>query len=607
MSYRFRQGDVIAFANAHGYETHEKGNELFFKYCPYCQGGGHDKETFSVNLETGAFKCFRASCNKHGHFVELARDFGYPLEQDGVKRKYRRLKQVSIETKDEAVSYMKSRGIGEEVTKRYKLTVQNEKPNILVFPFFDENGVMVSAKYRKTDFVKGVDKSKEWFEKETKPILFGMMQCKDFKRLIITEGQIDSLTVAECGFDNAVSVPTGAKGLTWINNCYDWVSQFEEIVVFGDCEKNKITLADDIVSRFPLKIIKVVRQADYLGEKDANDILRKYGRDAVRCCIENAEIKPVRAVKPLASVKKADLSGMERIKTGIYDIDKTIGGMYLGQLILITGKRGEGKSTLASQIFANAIDQGYSAFAYSGELPDYHFKNWLDLQISGSHNIQERQNEYGETDYWLSDKTVEIINDWYAEKAYIFDNNVMLDELAVDGRKNESGEEITLLGAMQQAVCRYGIKFVLLDNLMTALDVEPTSDLYRAQSEFVKKVKSIAVRLNIVVVLIAHPKKEQDGKELDNDSVSGSSDITNAVDVVMTYSGNNGEDKETYQSLIGITKNRLTGRKLLKDNRVKVRYSEKSKRIVCDNDNPNKIYGCFKNNTRSADICEPPF
>ena len=160
---------------------------------------------------------------------------------------------------------------------------------------------------------------------------------------------------------------------------------------------------------------------------------------------------------------------------------------------------------------------------------------------------------------------------------------------------------------MQQAVCRYGIKFVLLDNLMTALDVEPTSDLYRAQSEFVKKVKSIAVRLNIVVILIAHPKKEQDGKELDNDSVSGSSDITNAVDVVMTYSGNNGEDKETYQSLIGITKNRLTGRKLLKDNRVKVRYSEKSKRIICDNDDKNKVYGCFKSIEQPADICEPPF
>lgn len=79
---------------------------------------------------------------------------------------------------------------------------------------------------------------------------------------------------------------------------------------------------------------------------------------------------------------------MEHIKTGIYDVDKAIGGMYLGQVILITGKRGEGKSTLASQIFANAIDQGYSVFAYSGELPDYHFKNWIDLQIAGSQNIE---------------------------------------------------------------------------------------------------------------------------------------------------------------------------------------------------------------------------
>ena len=262
MSYEFRSGDVIAFANAFGHETVEKGNELFFKFCPYCNGGGHDKETFSVNLETGAFKCFRASCNKTGHFVEMARDFDYPIENGSAKRKYRRLQQVKIETRNEAVEYMKSRGISEEISKRYRLTVQKNNSKILVFPFFDENGVMVSAKYRKMDFVKSRDKNKEWFEADTMPILFGMMQCKDFKRLIITEGQIDSLTVAECGFDNSVSVPNGATGFTWISNCYDWLDRFDEIVIFGDCEKNKITLVDDIVSRFPLKKIKVVRRSE---------------------------------------------------------------------------------------------------------------------------------------------------------------------------------------------------------------------------------------------------------------------------------------------------------------------------------------------------------
>ena len=62
-------------------------------------------------------------------------------------------------------------------------------------------------------FRKGIDKNKEWSEAETMPILFGIKQCKDFDRLIITEGQIDSLSVAECGFNNAVSVPTGQQAL----------------------------------------------------------------------------------------------------------------------------------------------------------------------------------------------------------------------------------------------------------------------------------------------------------------------------------------------------------------------------------------------------------
>ncbi len=57
-----------------------KGKELFFRYCPYCNGDGHDRDTFSVNLENGTFHCFRSSCGKSGHFVEMARDFGYTLD-----------------------------------------------------------------------------------------------------------------------------------------------------------------------------------------------------------------------------------------------------------------------------------------------------------------------------------------------------------------------------------------------------------------------------------------------------------------------------------------------------------------------------------------------
>ena len=52
----------------------------FSRNVPYCDGGSSkDKDTFSINLETGAYSCFRSSCGAKGHFVEMARDFNFPF------------------------------------------------------------------------------------------------------------------------------------------------------------------------------------------------------------------------------------------------------------------------------------------------------------------------------------------------------------------------------------------------------------------------------------------------------------------------------------------------------------------------------------------------
>ena len=81
MSYEWKTSDIFDFAHAIGADVRQKGNELFFRQCPRCHGGqGRDRDTFSINLDTGAFKCFRASCDYHGHFIELLRDFGFPLD-----------------------------------------------------------------------------------------------------------------------------------------------------------------------------------------------------------------------------------------------------------------------------------------------------------------------------------------------------------------------------------------------------------------------------------------------------------------------------------------------------------------------------------------------
>ena len=231
---------------------------------------------------------------------------------------------------------MESRGISEEVAKEYEITVQTDKPNILVFPFYDEKGILQFVKYRKTDYDKEKDKNKEWCEANCKPILFGMKQCKDFSRLVITEGQVDSLSVATAGISNAVSVPTGAKGFTWVPYCWNWINQFEEIVVFGDFEKGHITLLDELSRRLKITV-KHVREEDYKDCKDANEILKKCGKEQVRVCVENAVIVPMKQLIQLSDVQDVDIFKIPKLRTGIKQVDRLLyGGLPLGGVVLIS-------------------------------------------------------------------------------------------------------------------------------------------------------------------------------------------------------------------------------------------------------------------------------
>lgn len=592
MGYEFQERDLLGLASKLGADTKRKGDELFFKWCPYCHGDGHDKDTFSVNLTTGLYKCFRSGCDRHGHFVQLARDFGYPLDMGDTPRKYRELPQRPLKVKEQAVRYLEGRGISRGVTERYHISTRKDNENVLVFPFCDENHTLRFVKYRKTDFDKERDKNKEWCEKDTMPILFGMDQCQDFSRLVITEGQIDSLSLEEAGVPNAVSVPNGARGFTWIENCWDWVSKFPEVVVFGDCERGKITLVDELSRRLRCKL-RVVRQEDYLGEKDANAILQRYGPEALRQAVHNAQVLPVNHVVRLADVESVDLNDLERIRTGFSNLDRVVDGFFMGQLVLLTGKRGEGKSTLMGQLMAEALNQGYKVLAYSGELPGYQFKRWLDFQLAGPQNVLTTYNVYSDPRYSLGEDTVQRLNRWYYDNAFLYDNN------SLNGDEYES-----LLETIEKTIQRYGVKLVCVDNLMTAIDVASADNQYVQQSQFVRSLKQIAVRYNVVVLLVAHPKKT-DGKVTDNDAVSGSSDITNRADIVLSYVKNS--EGEAPGGKVFVMKNRMTGKLALGDGAVAMEYEPSSKRIYQAGSSPSYKYDWERTPSEFGSADDLPF
>lgn len=590
--YEFKPSDAYDFARHVGILCKERGDELFFKTCPYCKPRATrgNVNTFSINLKTGQHKCLRASCGVSGNMITLARDFDFSLgteidEYYAPKKKYRELPQPKepVIPKPEALQYLESRGISEEVAKRYEITVQTKNPNILVFPFYDEVGKLKFVKYRKTDFDKTKDANKEWCESKTKPILFGMKQCDtSFKRLVIVEGQMDCLAVATAGINNVVSVPTGAKGFTWVPYCWNWLCKWEEIIVFGDYEKGSISLLDELSKRLKTKI-KHVREEAYLDCKDANEILLKYGKEQVIKCVENAIPIPVENVIDLADVKDVDPYSLEKIPTRIQEVDKLLcGGLIFGCVNLITGKSGKGKSTLASQILGNAIDCGYNAFAYSGELPNFLFKSAIDFQSAGPQNvIEENRGEYVRR--YVRKSAKEEIEEWYRGKCMLYDRTMVNDE------------DTDLLKTIEQMIISQNVRVILIDNLMTMISqTNVKGSKLDSQSNISHKLEDIARFYNVCIILVAHKRKDSgiDDEDMD-DSIRGDSDIVNSAGVIIHYNVNKDEvDMDEFPRIIAVTKNRVFGR--TNYNGWKVKFDEKSKRIYGNNDDPDYLLGWNK-------------
>ena len=595
--YVFKEDDAIEFARKIGAYVTRKGEELSFKYCPYCKGGKgkRDRETFAINLKTGAFNCKRAGCGVTGNMLTIAKDFDFSLGKEideyySPRKKYREFKSRDkpIQPKDAAIEYMKSRGISEEITRKYEITVTNSDENVLVFPFYDETNHMRFVKYRRIDHEKGKG-SKEWCERDCKPILFGMKQCDtESKTLICCEGQIDQLSVAECGYLNSVSVPLGKHGFTWVSYCWDWIQQFDEIIVFGDYENGEITLLDEIYKRFGQKV-KHVREEDYQDCKDANEILLKYGKDQIVKCIENAVSVPINRIIELADVEDVNIYEIEKFPTGIRELDKLLcGGLPFGGLHILTAKAGSGKSTFANQILARARFSGYKCMVYSGELPKTIFKDWFSYQIAGRSHVIEYQNpDYGFQGYTVSKANKKLISDWYRGYIYFYDSETVDDE---------GDEPQGLVKLVEDVIRQYGVRVILLDNLMTAMFMDEYAGENEnvRQTKFINKLRIMAIKYNVVILLIAHMRKNNFSQG-GNDEVAGSSNITNLATITFSYERD--ADLPDDKRKIRLMKNRLFGKINMEG--IPVSYDEKSRRIFGAGDNVDFNYGFDVDNSNN--------
>lgn len=573
--------NVYDFARRYLYPYRIKGSEIKAQYCPFCRGGEHrDKQSFSLNIENKTFNCKRGSCGKSGTFKQLCEEFGEVadvennrFEQFKREKKYEKPKTKTTDLTKSAYEYLQLRKISRETIDKTGV-LSDEKGNI-VFRFLDEKGEYVFTKFRPSQKVeKGQMKS--WREANTKPILYLMNLCKPDLPLCLCEGEIDCLSLYESGIENAVSVPSGCEDMEWIETCWNWLEKFKKIVLFGDNDDPGREMTQKLVKRLGAYRCWTIPSESYKNCKDVNEILYRYGKDAIREAIAAAQAVPIAGLLNLADIKPLDIKNMPKALSGISVLDSAIGGFLLGELSIWTGKRGNGKSTLLGQILLESINQGIPVAAYSGELPAAHFQYWINLQAAGEGYIKNYHDPMrGKDIYYLEQSVLEKIKAWYDGKFFLYDNTV-------DG----SPEETSILKVFEYAVRRYDCKVFLVDNLMTArTDSLTERDFYHQQSKFVGELVSFAKSFGVHIHLVAHPKKTP-GK-LENDDVSGSGDVTNRADNVFSLERVAPEKGKPYDTVLKTLKNRFFG----SNKEVGLKYSKISRRLYLPNDGENKMFG----------------
>lgn len=574
----------------------ERGEELIAQKCPFCHGGGHnDKYTFAMNIQSGTFNCMRGSCAARGSFTDLCEHFGVEPEKchtpaTAAPRKQKAYKKPEkpIEARATAAEeYLMLRKISKSTQDAYG--VGSDESGNIAFPYRLE-GEVLFVKYRPARKVAKGER-KMWCEKDGKPILYGMDLCDPALPLVITEGEIDALSVYESGVKNAVSVPNGSQAMDWIDLCWDWLEKFETITLCGDMDEPGQTMVRMLANRLGAWRCRVVT----LPCKDANETLYFHGAEKLREAVEAAKIVPIHGLIDLADVKPYDVTNVPRVASGIESIDRQTGGFAMGELSVWTGKRGCGKSTFLGQMLLEAIDQDERVCAYSGELNASSFQYWIDLQAAGPKNVASYFDQLAQRDVYYVPSTVrERIHDWYRGRFFLYDNDVAGE-----------GEETSVLAVFELAARRYGCKVFLVDNLMTSrFDVKSERDYYRAQAAFVGRLAAFAKKFSAHVHLVAHPRKG--AGDIENDDVSGTSETTDRADNVFVLARVTDAAKGIDKIVLRIKKNRAHG---AQDKRVtELAYCQKSRRIYAPSANNERKYAWeVPEWLRNATIWEPTY
>jgi len=428
---------------------------------------------------------------------------------------------VSNKLQDHHYLWLATRGISHQTADKMKLFAAEKyfgklgkTADAIGFPYF-RKGALVAAKYRsfpEKDFTQDSGGAHDFF---------GIDLIQKDQPLIIVEGEIDCLSLMEMGFDNVVSVPSGAP-----------IKVADGKVLPSEDKKFAyVWNAREILDAVPYVILAT--DQDTAGQALAEELARRIGKEKCRLAkFEKKDLNEVMLDDPtkvgelLASAAPYPVSGIsdagsyyERLNelyakgtgkgysTGYTSVDE-IYTVAPAQLTVVTGYPSSGKSNFVDQIMVNLAEKHDWKFAVCS------FENQPEIHISRLMEIYTKRRFFDGKDR-MSETDKEIAFKFVKEHFLFIDTN---------------GEEPSTLDSILErarvAVKRMGVRGLVIDpyNYIELPKSEGTETL--AISDMLTRVQKFCKAYDVHTWFVAHPSKINrqgtDQPRPDGMSISGS-------------------------------------------------------------------------------------
>lgn len=373
----------------------------------------------------------------------------------------------------------------------------------------------------------------------TQGVTRGLYNEDDLRRLpdlpiVITEGEMDCLSVMQAGFERAVSVPDGwkedGKETEALIDAEPLLRQSPYVIVAGDNDKAGESLPRVVANLLKGHDVRQVFWPD--GCKDANDVLMKHGESQLVICLNSA-----RRIDPKAGLITgfSDLPplGERRVlRIGEKPFDWAV-ALEVGALSVWTGTPGSGKSTFLTWAAERiSVNEGIRVGLMAFETHPHTIRDQLSL-IRCSKDFAS-----------LDEASAKRLTDDLDKRFRL------VHHIPTEG---DDRQHLTWLESMVWTLAvRDRCKLIIIDpwNELEHLP-EPGETMTSYINFATKMIRQWAEKLEVHIALVAHPKKmttEGKPRPPTGYDVADSAAFFNKPSLGVTVHQVKYEDKETGQS-----------------------------------------------------------